>query len=48
MRKCSFENRWAGRDELNVCDLPADQRKAIQEVWDRRTDDSYYPRDYRE
>lgn len=48
MRKCSFENRWAGRDELNVCDLPATQRKAIQEIWDRRSDDTYCRGGYRE
>ena len=48
MGKYTFENRWAGRDELNVCDLPATQRKVIQEVWDRRGEDTYTRGGYRE
>lgn len=48
MRKCSFEDKLTTKTELNLCELPDIQRKAIQEVWSRRSEDTYCRGGYRE
>lgn len=48
MGKTDGKKRWAGRDEQIVSDLPATQRKAIQESMLRRSEDTYYRGGYRE
>jgi hypothetical protein len=52
MRKCrfqgSFEDRLAVRKELNFCDLRDVQRKEVQRILERMSDDTYYRGGYRE
>lgn len=42
MRKSSFENRWTSKAELNLSELTDFQKKEIQRIRERRTDDTYY------
>lgn len=48
MSKNNQRKRWTGRDEQIINDLPAAQRKAIQEERIRRSEDTYYRGGYRE
>ena len=52
MRKCRFqgslEDRLAVRKELNLCDLRDIQRKEVQKILERMSDDTYYRGGYRE
>lgn len=48
MRKSSFENRWTSKSELNLSDLTDLQKKEIQRIRERKTNDTYYRGSHRE